>query len=135
MKHSRTQSCQIQHFIVSDLLKLAGIRNLTRVSGINTVHIGIDLTGICMKRCRKSYGCGIRTATSKCGIVIIFINALEACDHNDPAVIQLSADTCRIDLFQACATVCTCCVHSHLKGVQGNSRYSQTVHSHGHQCH
>ena len=100
-----------------------------------TTEDSTDLTGICMKRCRKSYGCGIRTATSKCGIVIIFINALEACDHNDPAVIQLSADTCRLDLFQACTAMCTCCVHSYLKSVQRNSRYSQTVHSHGHQCH
>ena len=135
MKHSRTQSCQIQHLVVSDLLKLAGFRNLTRISSVNTIHIGVDLAGICMKCCCKSYGCGIRTATAKCGIVIILINSLESCNHNDPAVIQFSADTCGIDLFQTCASMCTCCVHSYLKRIQGNSRYSQAVHSHGHQCH
>ena len=120
MKHSRTQSCQIQHLIVSDLLKLAGFRNLTGVSSINAIHIGIDLTGICMKRCCKSYGCGIRTSTAKCGVIIIFINALESCNHNNSAVIQFSADTCGIDLFQTGTAVCACCVHSHLKCIQGN---------------
>ena len=91
MKHSRTQSCQIQHLIVSDLLELAGIRNLTRVSGINTVHIGIDLTGICMKCCCQCHCSGIRAASSQSCVVIVFIYALESGNNYDPAGIQFPA--------------------------------------------
>jgi len=133
MKHTGSKRCQIQHLIISDFFQFACIRHLSRISSINTIHICIDLTCICMKGCCQCNGCRIGTASSKRGIIIVFVDSLKTCNNYDFTVFQFSADTLCINSFQTCISVYTCRMHRYLKCIQRYRRYSKLVKSHCHQ--
>ena len=86
-----------------------------------------------MKRCCQCHGSGIRTASSQGGIIIILIHSLESGNDDNPAGIQLTADTLCVNSFQSCILMAACGMHGHLKSIQGNRRNAQLVHYHGHQ--
>ena len=135
MKYPCTKSCQIQHLIIGDLLKLSRLWNLTRVCSVYTIHIRIDLAGICMECCCQSYCCCIGTASSQSSIIIIFIDSLKTGDNYNFPVFQLSFNTFCINSFQSCIPMGTGSMHGNLKSIQGYSGNSQFVQCHSHQCH
>ena len=135
MEHTGTQSCQIQHFIVSDLLELACRRNLAGICRVHSIYIRINLTGICMKcRCQGNC-CSIGTASSKCCIIIVFIDSLEACHNNNLVIFQFSFDSLSINPLKSCVAMDACGMHGNLKCIQRNGRNTQFIKGHSHQGH
>ena len=96
MEHLCAQRRQLQHFVIGDSVQLTRIRHDTRVSGINAVHIRIDLAQVRAQHRRNRNRSRIRTAAAEGSHVAHLVDALKACHDADLSIIQLSAQAlCR----------------------------------------
>ena len=50
---------QLQHLVISDLIQLLRRGHLAGVSGVNAVHIGVDLALVCPQRRSQRHGGGV----------------------------------------------------------------------------
>ena len=93
MKHAGTQRCELKHLVIRDLLKLSCSFYDSRIACINAVNVRVDFAGISMERCCESNRCRIRSAAAECCIIIILVDALEACHYDDLVIFQFMSDS------------------------------------------
>ena len=101
MEHLRTERCKLKHFIIGNLVQLAGLWNNAGIGGINAVHIGIDLAEIRAERSGDSNGSGIGATAAERRNVVLFIDALESGNNDDTAPVEFGADPFRLYLADA----------------------------------
>lgn len=90
MQHLRPQAGQFQHLVIGDLFQLSRSGDRAGIGGVHAVHIGVDLTQICMEGGGQSHRRGVGAAPSQGSDVIILIDALEAGHQDDLPGVQLS---------------------------------------------
>ena len=94
-----TAGCQLQHFIIGDLIQLVCMRYDARVGGINTINVGVDLALVSFHSCSDCYRTCIASAASECGDIVVAVDSLESCNNDDIFLVQLVLQTLGVDLL------------------------------------
>ncbi len=104
-----------------------------RISGVNTVHIGIDLALIGLECGRERDTGGVRTAASERGDVAFLVHALETGDDHHAALIQVLVDAPGINVLNACFAESTIGTNVYLMAGIGAGRATDPGQRHGKQ--
>ena len=91
-KGTFTQAGQFQHFHKSDFVQLLRSRYDTWISGINTVHVSIDIAHISFQTCRNRNSSSIAAAAAQSCDLSQVSNALEPGNDNYLAFVQSLLD-------------------------------------------
>lgn len=105
IEHLRAESGKLEHFVVSDFIKLLSTLNLAGICGVNALNIGEDLASVRMKGSCDCNGGGIRTAAAERCEVVISVKPLEACHNNDVVLCKLCLKAICFYIFNAGGTV------------------------------
>ncbi len=131
LHYAGSQTGHFQHFIVGNLLHLAGIRYQTRICGVYAIYISIDFAGICLQGTSQSYCGGIGTTTAQGYRVALFVSTLETCYYYNLALLQLLADTRRLDIYNLALGMDRVGTHAYHWTGQGNGLLAQAFECHG----
>ena len=129
------QRRQFQHFIKCDFLQLARIGYHTRICGIYTVYIGINLTQICAQRRRNGNRCRIRAAAPQRCDALMAVHTLKSCDNNNPMPIQQTANALRLHTMNAGCAVFQTRLNAGLPAGQTRGMIAQLFNRHREQRH
>ena len=135
MQHLCTQRCQLQHLIIGDGVQLLGILYDTRIGSVNAVYVGVNLAEIRAERCCNGNCGGVRAAAAERSHVAHLVNALETCNNNDAAVIQLCLEALACDTLDAGIRVVAVGLQTDLPAGQGYDRKAQLLDGHRQQRH
>ena len=86
--HARPQAGKLEHLIVTDPVDLARLGNDPGIGGVDAVHIRIDLAGVGPENGGERNGGGVGAAPAEGRDVVVLIDALEAGDDDDLALVQ-----------------------------------------------
>ncbi len=89
---------QLQHFLIADLLQLAGLRDQARISSVDALDVGVDVATLGTQRAGEGHGRGIGAATAERGHVLLVGDALETGDDDHFAVAQLGRDAIGVNV-------------------------------------
>ena len=135
MQYLSAERRQLEHFIIGDGVELARILDDARVGGVNAVNIGVDLAQVSAERCGDGDSGRVRAAAVEGGHVAHLVDALEAGNDDDAAVVQLCLETVAGDALDARVRVVAVGLHADLPAGQGNDREAELLDSHGEQGH
>ena len=99
---ARADAGQLEHLVVADGVDLARLGHEARVGGVDAVHVGVDLAvdidaaaraigcrrGSCFIDRGQGDGGGVRAAAAERRDVVVLVDALEAGDDDDLALVQ-----------------------------------------------
>ena len=86
-----------------------------------------------MQRRGEGHGCGVAAAAAEGGIVVVFIDALEARDQHDAVLIELPAKTLRRYAADAGGAVDRVCPDAHLPSRQAHNRQIHALKAYRHE--
>jgi hypothetical protein len=126
-----SKTCQLEHFIETDLLYFCGALEYSRVRRVDSIDISINLA-LLGAQGRSKYNCGrVRAAPAECGYVFILIYTLEAGDNDNSAFVQLFADSLGVDALYPRLCVIAVGNHSNLAAGEAYGITAGGVESHG----
>ena len=105
-----------EHFLVGDLVQLAGLGDDARVGREDAVHVGIDVAAIGPQRRRQGHRGGVGAAPADGGQAVVRCQALIAGHHRHLALGHAGADLGRLDIEYAGAAVHVVGAHRQLPG-------------------
>src|SRR5205807_1075791 len=87
---------QLEHLVVADGVDLARLGDDARVGGVDAVHVGVDFAadlavaggGVVLHDGGEGDGRRVRAAAAQGGDVVLLVDALEAGDDDDLAVVE-----------------------------------------------
>ena len=131
VQHLRPQAGQFQHLVIGDLFQLSRSGDRAGIGGVHAVHIGVDLTQICMEGGGQSHRRGVGAAPSQGSDVIILIDALEAGHQDDLPGVQLSLYAVGADALDPGTAVSGVGEHPRLPASERDHRIPQSFDGHG----
>ena len=133
LQHLGTEAGHFQHLFKGDLVQTLGHGHHTRVSGIDTVHIGVDLAFIGLQRRCQCHAGGVRTATPEGSDVALLVHTLEACYNYHATGLQIRTDFLIVDLQNARLGMRAVGQDAHLTASVGHRWHTALVQRHGQQ--
>ena len=101
---------QLEHLVVADGVDLAGFGHDARVGGVDAVHVGVDFAAdlapspgpaVVLHDGGQGDGRGVGAAAAERGDVVVLVDALEAGDDDDLAVVEGLAHAVGGDVLDA----------------------------------
>ena len=133
VQNLRAHGRKLQHFVIGDFLQLARLGNDARITGIDAVHIGIDLADVRLKGNRQCNGRRVRAAAAERRHVAVAVDALKARNQNDALFVHFLAHAVAVDLGDARGRVIGVGLHADLPAAQRHHGEAQLFDGHGHQ--
>ena len=100
--HTGSEARHLEHLIITDLVHFYSFFIYSRIACVNSVNISVNFTFLSSEcRCQCDGGC-IRAASTKCGNIIVFVDALESSYDNNFALIQLIVNSLCVNTSYAC---------------------------------
>ena len=88
-QHLRATCGHLEHLFERDRRQVAGVRDDAGISGVDAVHVGVDLADIGVESRGKCHGGGVGPTTPQRGDVLgVLRDTLEARDENDLALVE-----------------------------------------------
>ena len=126
------QTCHFQHFRIGNFFHLMCILHDTRICRVYTIHIGEDLTHICMHRTCECHRCRIAATATQCRHIAIFHETLEACHDDDLAFFQLLEYPLRLHIIDGRFAIRPSGNDACLRACERYSRNAELSESHRH---
>src|SRR5262249_50230623 len=101
---------QLQHFIVTDGIHLAGFGDNAWIGGVDAVYVGVDFAAdfavvavrVVLHDGGQRDGRGVRAAPAQRRDVVVGVDPLKAGDDNDLALVEPLAHPLGRDILDAC---------------------------------
>jgi len=97
LQHLGAEARHFEHFLEGDGLQAARLRHDARVGGVDAVDVGVNLALVRFQCGRQRHAGGVGTAAPQGGDVALFVDALEAGDHQHVAGIQIGTHLLFVD--------------------------------------
>ena len=133
LQHLGAEAGHFQHLFEGDLFQALGLGHHTRVGGVDTIDVGVDLALVGFQRRSQSHAGGIGTATTEGGDIAVLVDALETGNDNDATGLEVSTNLLVIDLQNARLVMRAVGENAHLVAGVGHRRHTTLDQRHGQQ--
>ncbi len=102
LQHVGPQAAELQHFVVADGVKLAGVGDDPRVGGENAVHVGVVLAHAGVEHRAQGDQRRVAPAPAERGGLALVVDALKTRHDDDRPVGELVQDLLLVDRLNPC---------------------------------